>query len=445
MIWFVFLVIALVYYFKGHPLAALVILFFFLTSGFQFVPLSLFDTGFGITKALDFAVIFIVWTFLVDVRTNIKMIREDPFAKTIIVFISFVLIAVLYSLIFYGYDLAYVIRSSRRFLILLIYFDFRKLNGFQLQSLVNFLLAVTFLQGAVYLLQIPTGTVLMNSGLVEGASSLLISGGAWWSRYYNFPLFVVLFFFYVLLAKEVSPPKRFLFVFTFGVVILATFHRSWIFAVLVGILCVGLLTKARRAIVWLAVLYFAIIQLPGSSSLSDRLLSGISDFNHAITGGYELTYLPDTFSFRIAHFIERAEYVASSPQRILFGLGFLTEDSPYTRQLPFIVGYADESGVVTQVDTSDIAWSLLVVFVGVLGTLLYIWLYAKGLVIAWNNRGLPIGQAALGFMVAMFFTSFTSTYFVDIPTFVGVPLFIAFIAAKSQSSLIPANTRGRIS
>lgn len=61
----------------------------------------------------------------------------------------------------------------------------------------------------------------------------------------------------------------------------------------------------------------------------------------------------------------------------IFGLGFMAEGSKYTdNNFNFIIGLSDKTtDEIIQVDTSDIAWSLLILRYGILGTLMLLILY----------------------------------------------------------------------
>jgi hypothetical protein len=80
------------------------------------------------------------------------------------------------------------------------------------------------------------------------------------------------------------------------------------------------------------------------------------------------------FSFRIFQAAERLNYISQSFQYEIFGVGSITEQNfPYI----FKIGLRNESGIVTQLDTADIAWSLLFLRLGFLGTFIYLIFYVN--------------------------------------------------------------------
>lgn len=61
---------------------------------------------------------------------------------------------------------------------------------------------------------------------------------------------------------------------------------------------------------------------------------------------------------------------------MFFGLGLMTDDSPYTyNNFNFVIGLPDENGGIYQLDTPDIAWSNFVARYGYVGTFAYLVFY----------------------------------------------------------------------
>lgn len=425
MIWLLVLILAFFFYFSGKKLWASIILFF-ITGGYQFVPANAFYTAFGISKSLDFAIIFVVITFVVDMRFNFRILQRDRFAKLIIFFLCFILIAIVYSLLAYKHEPSSVLRASRKFFLLLIYFNYRRLSKAEFDKVFIFLRYLTVLQSIVFLLQIPLGTSLLNTGTTEGAITEFIGQSGTWTRYYNLPMFIMLFFFHGMFVDKSSGMRRWVVLTLFAATLLAPLHRSLIFSLLAVLILVGI-----RARSWnknfrniLAVLLLAGAFFP--ALILERVEQGIDDFGNVLESG--LKNPKDNLSFRLAHALERAKFTTTAPERVFFGSGFLTEDSKYTRLLNFLIAYRGSGGIVTQIDTSDISWSFLFLQTGLLGTLLYVWLYFFATRMMWNNRHYAIGMMGTCFFLMIFFNSFTSAVFVDTVVFVSLPLLIVVLS-----------------
>lgn len=113
-------------------------------------------------------------------------------------------------------------------------------------------------------------------------------------------------------------------------------------------------------------------------------------------------------TFRLNLLKERYEYVSSKWDRTLFGIGSIREkEFPTT----FKVGlYNAQIGRATQLDTSDIAWAILVLRLGILGTILlmFIWVKMVGLFKICSNT---FGKAGYVFLCISFLISFCGPNF----------------------------------
>lgn len=81
------------------------------------------------------------------------------------------------------------------------------------------------------------------------------------------------------------------------------------------------------------------------------------------------------FTYRINHFAERFDYVTSDPIRAIRGMGYIQEKH-FNIDL-FKLGQRDTWGGKAQLDTGDIAWSIFIIRLGLLGILIYIIMYGK--------------------------------------------------------------------
>lgn len=79
----------------------------------------------------------------------------------------------------------------------------------------------------------------------------------------------------------------------------------------------------------------------------------------------------DNFSFRMAHAYERLMYVLNGGFFEWFhGVGFINERN--FKSGIFTIGLLNEEHNIIQLDTGDIAWSILFVRFGIVGTLIFI-------------------------------------------------------------------------
>ena len=98
-----------------------------------------------------------------------------------------------------------------------------------------------------------------------------------------------------------------------------------------------------------------------------------------------------TLLFRFAHFYERFIETTETSIGSVFGVGFMSEGSKYTyNNFNFIVGLSDEkTNEIVQLDTSDIAWSLLILRYGIVGSIIFLFMcillfsMVEGIIIQW--------------------------------------------------------------
>lgn len=432
MVWLLITALAIVLYQRKRRVHSLVLLLFLITSGFQLVPPSAFETSFGLNKGADFGVLGIVVLFLLHYKKLRDFVTGAGFARRLIAFLAFLAIAIAYSIVVFGYDYSAVVRASRHFLVLLLFFLLRNLTADERENVWVALRRVTVVQGIIFLLQIPLGVSLLNTGLYEGAVQEMSVAGISFTRYYSFPLFAPLFFFEGLWKLRFTGPRHLLTMSILGLSLIATLHRGLIFALVIATVILVLKNGLGRLKFAFALIAIA-LAFPAAEFIIERLQSGFGDFLNAIAGGYEMGRLTtDTFSFRLAHLLERVLYAASSLQHAVFGAGLLTEDAPQAEQLGFIMGYPHPWGGFTQIDTADIAWSLLIIRLGFVGTGLYILTYLYALKGSWQSIETRYGAAGFGFLLTYLILTFTSSLFVDPGTMAGMCL-IACTAIRSTN------------
>lgn len=137
-------------------------------------------------------------------------------------------------------------------------------------------------------------------------------------------------------------------------------------------------------------------------------------------------YVEGNFSFRILLLGERMHYINQKAQYAIFGIGNVQERD--FKKNVFKIGLLNDDNDVTQLDTGDIAWPLLFLRLGYVGTLVYLlFIYVRMMAIGFQNRGNALAMALFAFLCAhLFFLSFTSylisTSYYLLPLLCSVPL-----------------------
>ncbi len=435
MLWFLLVFAAFGAWLLGYRPAALLVFFFLLTNGFQLFPVSWFETAVGIQKGSDFALVLLFMFLLSRLHFHIQLLRSDGIARTAALFAVFIVAGILYSYLGLHYDLNTILRAARRFFFVLGYFVYRELEVDEIRSVVRALMLVTVLQSVVFLLQLVLGVSILNRQSEEFAALSDRGAVGDWKRLYNIPEYTVLFLFYAMYDDSIKKRYRLISIIILGAALVSTLHRSWLSAFIVSLAFAALFRSKglwKKLSISFAVLAFAFIPAL-FPALGERMDSGMEDFTNAVNGGYDThsNKFDDSFSFRLAHAMERFDYVVTDPKRWMFGMGFLTEDSGESRYLNFSVGWTDKYGT-RQIDTADIAWSIMFLWLGFGGTVLYLLYYFRTLVAMWTKRDISVSIAICAYMIMAFIISFTSSVFIDATTFCALGLMSAIVMTEQQ-------------
>lgn len=140
------------------------------------------------------------------------------------------------------------------------------------------------------------------------------------------------------------------------------------------------------------------------------------------------------FSYRIEHFAERLNYILQKPVRSVRGLGYVQERNFHER--PFKLGQTNLLGRKAMLDTGDIAWSLLILRLGLVGLLLYFIVYGRCLHILWQERNSDeIISVFFSYMlISLVFMSFGNTLIAHSDFFI-IPLLIICFVKHEDSTL----------
>lgn len=431
MIWLALLALGCGLWMLQHRVATMVLFLFYLTNGFQLIPAIWFDTGMGIQKGADFALLLLFFAFSTNFTTHIQRIRDDAIARTIVIFLGFVIVAIAYSRFELGYDFMVIMRAARRFFFLLGYFVFRQFSYKEVEKLLHIIVGITFVQCLIFLAQVVFGVTLLNRSSDELTELSDRGAIGEWKRLYNLPEYTLFSLFYLFYSDRFKAYIKIACITVLSASFMLTLHRSWITWFIIVLAFVGLFRTSglwKKIVLGGSVAIFALIPAI-FPILGERMDSGIADFKNAVDGGYNIrgNRFDDSFSFRIAHVLERWDFVTRDATSVIFGLGFLTEDASQSQYLNFSVGWADKYGT-RQIDTADISWSLLFLWCGVVGALLYTWMYWRHLLMMWKQRSINVAASGFSFMLLYFLTSFTSTAYMDATTFIAFVLVAASVA-----------------
>ena len=172
--------------------------------------------------------------------------------------------------------------------------------------------------------------------------------------------------------------------------------------------------------------------------VNNRMTTAFSDLSYTFNSNLRLNNInqyDNTFLFRIAHVWERFDYVIRNEYGWLFGIGLISDNSIQAQKFHFINGLVSQfTGQVTQIDTADLIYSLLILNIGIIGTIFYLFIFGKFLVYFFENSD-QSKYATIGLLLILyaFFTSMAGTEMLSY-TF-RVCVILIFIIVFKQSYL----------
>ena len=146
----------------------------------------------------------------------------------------------------------------------------------------------------------------------------------------------------------------------------------------------------------------------------------------------------DNFSFRMAHAYERLMYVLNGGFFEWFhGVGFINERN--FKSGIFTIGLLNEEHNIIQLDTGDIAWSILFVRFGIVGTLIFIFFLLRLIIQLLKLYGV-CKLFGCYLLVALFFQSLGNAVLVDGFFYI---LHLLFLGCKKNSALLVLNSANK--
>ena len=411
----------------------LLIFFGFVTNGYQIIPVDFLLAGGPTNKLTDLALVFLLVALVSRSRVLWLAMRQEKVFHWLGLFVLFITVDGIYSIGSEGYEVWGVLSVFRVNLFLLSFGLFFVVPTPVLKRVFHIIAILTVIQSVIFLLQIPLNQTLLNSTMAGSAVSTKTLDT--FTRFYNVPVFLTpVLFYYLFQFRCQSRVVHGFVLFILLATVVAPMHRNYVFAIMVVTsLYVIFQQKRTQRALYLTASAAIIFSFSTLDIVSQRASEGFNDFNKTFTTGQSLAttdYGENTFAYRIAHLFERINYVLAKPGGYVFGIGLLGEDTKQASKLSFEVGAYDERiGRVSQINTGDIAWSLLILQVGFAGTLLFVTVLVQFARLFYRYRLEPFGPVGLLSLMTTFLISFAGTELLMIP-FRTLLVFLAVIAVK---------------
>lgn len=402
----ILLLYGLIQYDKGHYAKSLLILVFFASSAF------IINLGTPVLKYKDFGLLLLGGFCFIGYKKNSNFFKINslPGAKISLAFLIFFLFEFLYTYLNEIDTIGNILAVIRDYLYALTYFAFRKAPVEELKKGVILIFKAVILACAFFVLQYFTHIQFTGSYISENN---LQSGNY---RMQSTPPFISIFLLALLFYFKNIRYRWILIILLFGVLMISQ-NRTPLIALFIQIGLFVLLSKNVKykiQIIITAVLIFPFINSVLSSRLEQEGNVKITDvpiIEYISSGDYIGLARQNTFMFRIALIAERFDYLISHPEKTLFGVGAMHENTAQ-KEFAFHIGTAriESNGDISenQLDSIDVVWGPLLIRYGLIGISLHLAIISWMIVLFYKRRKEALMM--LGFLtyVAALAQSFSS-------------------------------------
>ena len=430
--------IAIFLYLRNYKILALLLFFFFITSGFNLLPEEITKFAF-ISKGSDYAFLIIIGIVAIEGLYNKGYFKKDHFTKYLLIFASFLIICIFYSKFALGLGWGEILRTCRYQFFWIAYFVFRHLEKESLEMLLKCLFFVALFTAVLFLLQI----VVDKEILIETGKGHFWIFGYKVPRFYNQPDMLFFFTFMALYHNPLKGIPKYLTMILFTAALLGAFHRSLLGCLIISVIVGYAVSLPRlKKIYFIAaasvVMLFVVVFL-GYKFIHSRTYSDVEAVvsGNVLETDFDMENMEATFTFRILHLLERNQYLLEHPRAMIFGAGLIPEDSKMVgKMFDFKVGLLEElTGTRAQLESGDISYSSLILRFGYLGTFLYLLLFLYLMVFFYKKRENRYAFFSFLYLILTIGDSFFAANLLNPVTFL-LPLISYQIVQKTNNKIL---------
>jgi len=315
-------------------------------------------------------ILYLALCFYILNKNKFKLLKTS-LSNYIIIFYFFLLISFFVDLLINNIDFVSIIKTSRHWIFLSCIWFFNYIPRIEIRKLINYLFGATVIISIIMLFEFFTGIQILE----QNYSTLMAKSGELFVRG-SIPSIFVPFYLLLLLSNffKFKFKFKFFYVIIFLAVLITSVIRSWFLAIVFGIFLIFVLQNKKqfnnffKGIIVVIGMFLLVFTNP---IINERFVTGFEEIqNFSLTSNE----IKGNYSFRILHARERLNYITSGFQHTIFGLGNISEEN---FSEVFEIGLLEESGRITQLDTGDIAWSIFFIRLGLLGTILYLFIFVR--------------------------------------------------------------------
>lgn len=394
------LLAALIQYNKGKYAWPLFILIFFASDAF------IINLGEAPVKYRDFGILLLLACCFLGYLRNSSFfsIKGLSGAKISALFLTFFVFEFLYAYLTNVDTIGNILAVSRDYMYALTYFVFRKSSVEDIQKGIRLIFKGVILACILFVTQYITHLELTNSYVSDNY------------RMQSTPPFIALTLLTVLFYQRRMKVRWLVIILMFSIFMISQ-NRTPLLALFLEIGLFVLLARKNRY--KLPIMIAAMVAFPFVNSLlasRSEQEGGTNNmdvpvFTYISQGDYQGLATQSTFMFRIALIAERADYLLSNPEIMLFGVGPMHEDTAQ-KHFNFRIGTSNIDSnnqiSVSQLNSIDTVWGPLLIRYGFIGLILHISAVVWMILAYYKKRENPIMM--LGFLtyVAALAQSFSS-------------------------------------
>lgn len=427
----------------NHQRQSLLIITFLGTGGFQLLPIHWFWSPLLLVKPYDYAFVAMGAIFLMRARALGQMLAREKMARLALIYMGFLSLVLLASVAVFSYSPVQSVQSARVFFWPAFLLLFLLVERSELERFVGTLFPIVVVLSFLYLLQPITGKTIINP---SGEYFNPYAGATDMKRYLSTPDFLI---FFILLSyyrictyagKSLGMLLGHMLAFALlSSVQIVSLTRSAILGTGIALLYLSKrLVNPVLLTLFLAAMTVALaVSYSTSTTVEHRIDDGLKDISAMLDGRFlnRDAEKDGTLNFRIAHVSERLIYVLDKIERWPMGAGFIHEDSAVAQNLGFRIGLKNVfTGRTIQVDSGDIAWSVVIIKTGLIGLLLLLAFMGASFFAVGNSRH-PYVVVYRGGLVYFIVTSFFSSNLVSPSYMLPLMLFLA-LAMKSREETV---------
>ena len=410
------------------------VLFLFCMLGLvsKFFMLDRTEDVMGAIKGSDIAfVLFIVLLPIVYSKNKaLFSIRGDTLTRWTYIFLSFYVIELIITIIIGRESLFNSLKVIRVPFFMCGFFVLRAISIKSYQKFLKIALWITLIQSVLFFLQ------FIGIKLLSGERDVFEN-----ADYYitNIPTLTILFLFLLWRFEYLGEKRIFLFAFLLAVV-LSSYVRGTIIAILLGFAYYTVFISRRKRRVITIILLLLVIPLSlrfinKKAEITGSVYKNFEEIEHVVNQRSNMDNINSgegTFSLRIAMLYERIDWLMNNPQYLLTGVGTMHEDSQNTLQMfDFSLGTNNEDRFYgkTIIESGDIAWVPIAIRYGLIGIFIHIMMFFLLFNITRQRKGLL--EMLSAYAIVVFLRSFDGAYF-ETPELIYIHTLLFAIVSRAN-------------